>query len=226
MKRAICAAALLVIAACRHHDDSLPYIRSATMTPEWLSEAEAASPSMHRVAHVSLRDQAGSPIDSTALDGRVTIVQFFSARCGDVCPLTHQRIARVLRELPDDARVQVLSYSVTPERDSVPALQAYAEMRRITDSRWHLLTGAKSDIEHLARDAYFVRLGRDTTFGVDSISHTETLLLIDQDRRIRGAYAGTLDLEARMLLADTRRLLTRTSTAQRPTTNATIADES
>ena len=39
-------------------------------------------------------------------------------------------------------RVQVLSYSVTPERDSARALRAFAKTHGITDPRWHLLTGA------------------------------------------------------------------------------------
>ena len=52
------------------------------------------------------------------------------------------------------------------------------------------------------RDSYFVRLGNDSTYGVASIAHTESVLLVDGCGRLRGVYAGTLALEMQRLKED------------------------
>jgi protein SCO1/2 len=195
-------ALVLSCAACRHNADSLPFYRNAAMTPEWLSRAEATAPTMHRVAEFRMVDQGGRTVTERSLAGHVTLVHFFFTACGDVCPLTTSNLGRVLAGLPGDDRLQLLSYSVTPERDSVGALRAFAAMHGIADPRWHLLTGSRSDVERLARDSYFVRLGDGRTYGVQAIAHTESVLLVDADGRLRGVYAGTLPLEMERLRQD------------------------
>ena len=202
MRAARIVAATTMLAACGGHGSSLPYLRTATMTPEWLTDREATGDSMHRVAQFKLADQHGATVSEQSLKSKVTIVQFFFTTCGDVCPATTSNLARLLRESGGDSRVQVLSYSVTPERDSVGALRAYAAEHGITDSRWRLLTGPRADIERLARESYFVLLGDGATYGVSTIAHTESVLLVDGCGRLRGVYAGTLRLEMQRLRED------------------------
>jgi len=197
--RAICLLVGVFIVACGR-PAALPFYQTPEMTPEWLTESAPT----HHVAPFRLHDQRDSVITNAAFSNRVTIVHFFFTRCGDVCPTTTANIARTLRGI-DDARLQVLSHSVTPDADSVGALRRYAEMHSIVDPRWHLLTGA--DVEALARTSYFVRLGRDSTYGVASIAHTESVLLVDGEGRLRGVYAGTLALEMDRLREDVRVLL-------------------
>jgi len=196
------AAFVLLCASCAGHSAALPFYRSSAMDPEWLSDREATAPEMHRVAPFRMVDQSGRIVTDRSLDGHVTVVQFFFTKCGDVCPVTTSNLARMLSQLGDDRRVQVLSYSVTPERDSVGALRAFAAMHGIADERWHLLTGTQGDVYRLAQDSYFVRLGDGATYGVRSIAHTESVVLVDGSGRLRGVYAGTLGLEMQRLAED------------------------
>jgi protein SCO1 len=202
VKRGICFSTLLATLAACGRNASLPFYETADMTPEWSSDAAAT----HRVAPFRLTDQRGNTITNAAFDGRVTIVHFFFTRCGDVCPTTTTNIARTLRVV-GDTRLQVLSHSVTPDADSVASLHHYADTHGIVDPRWHLVTGARPAIEELARQSYFVRLGNDSTYGVASIAHTESLLLVDGKGRLRGVYAGTLLLEMDRLRGDAETLL-------------------
>ena len=208
--RILTIAALLVAAGTsgitRAGSSALPYYRTAALEPEWLSAADARSADMHRVAPFAMVDQEGRLINEHAFSGRVTVVQFFFTTCGDVCPTTTHNLAAVLQTLAGD-KVQVLSYSVTPERDSVAALRHFAAMHGITDPRWRLLTGSRSLVEVLARESYFVRLGDGRTYNVSTIAHTESVLLIDGERRLRGIYAGTLRLDMDRLVEDARALL-------------------
>jgi protein SCO1/2 len=204
--RGVLAVLIVAAAACSAKPDALPFYRSAEMTPEWLGSSQAASPAMHRVAPFVFVDQSGASVNEHVLDGKVTIVQFFFTDCGDICPNTTRNIAGLLRAMPADVPVQVLSYSVRPERDSIAALRAFAARRGVTDPRWHLLTGPRAAMETLARASYFVSLGSGANYGVDSIAHTESLLLVDGDRRLRGVYAGMLELEVNKLADDVREL--------------------
>ena len=55
----------------------------------------------------------------------------------------------------------------------------------------------------MARNAYFADegFGKDITIE-DDFLHTENIVLVDQKRRIRGVYNGTLPLEMQRLIED------------------------
>jgi protein SCO1/2 len=202
------AAALVMVAAVvtgATHDgarSALPYYRSAEWTPEWLSDRDAARATMHHVGAFTALNQAGETVSESALAGKVTVVQFFFATCGDICPVTTSNLGRLLRDLPDAGDLQVLSYSVNPSRDSVGALRMFAAMRGIGDRRWQLLTMDSARTAALARESYFVRIADGKTFGVSTIAHTESVVLVDGAGRLRGVYAGTLPLEMQKLKED------------------------
>ena len=106
----------------------------------------------------------------------------------------------------NDSSVVMLSYTVTPWIDNVPTLKAYADRNNITTNNWHFLTGKKSDIYILARQSYFAE--EDLGFTKDSTEflHTEHFILVDQDKRIRGIYNGSLEFDIRQLVKDIEQL--------------------
>jgi protein SCO1/2 len=206
MRLALRLAPLLLLAGCGGSVSRVPYYRTAELTPEWLLPEQARAPELHRVGPFRMLDQHGDVVTERAILGRVTIVQFFFTGCRDVCPTTTNNLARLLAGAADP-RIQLLSYSVTPARDSVMALRQYAELHRLSDPRWHLLTGAAEATLRLARESYFIRLGDGASYGVASIAHTESLLLLDGAGHLRGVYAGTLPLELQRLREDLALLL-------------------
>jgi protein SCO1/2 len=209
MRRLVCAAVLLC-AGCVGDPDGLPFYRTAALTPEWLAGPDRASPAVHRVSAFDLRNQHGAAVRDSILDGRVSIVHFFFATCGGVCPATRVNLAQLMRAVPD-ADVRILSHSVQPERDSVAALAAYAELHGIRDPRWQLLTGTRSEVERLARESYFVNLSDGRSYGTEQLAHTETVVLVDRQRRIRGVYNGTLPLDVERLRDDIAMLVSSAS---------------
>ena len=162
---------------------------------------------MHHVGPFRAEDQHGTHITENILHGRVTVVHFFFTKCGDICPVTTSNLKALLDSMPSEVRVQVLSFSVQADSDRIADLAQYADERGDTDHRWHLLTGQRSEIDSLARHSFFVRLGDGATFGVKSIAHTESVLLVDWQGRLRGIYAGTLPLEMQRLHDDVDVLL-------------------
>ena len=100
----------------------------------------------------------------------------------------------------------MLSYSVTPWIDQPSVLKRYIKKNNITNANWQFLTGNRSVIYNLARQAYFAE--ENIGFKKDSTEflHTEHVILVDKTKRIRGIYNGTLALEMQHLVEDIRTL--------------------
>ena len=105
--------------------------------------------------------------------------------------------------LPDGVRI--LSHSVTPFADSVSVLNAYAEKYAAEASKWWFLTGEKTEVYRLARKSYFSCLDEGDG-GYQDFVHTENVVLVDAEGRLRGFYDGTLKEEISQLYRDIQRL--------------------
>jgi protein SCO1/2 len=95
----------------------------------------------------------------------------------------------------NDDQIIFLSYSVTPEDDSVSVLAAYAKESKVDAHKWKLLTGDKNEIYQLAKKEYFAGDSVGYFQTGNEFLHTENFILVDQLRRIRGVYNGTLGVE-------------------------------
>lgn len=203
--------ALLVVfaavAAGRHRTtDVLPYYVDDTFAPHWLKQKKAAAVPV--VGGFSLTNQEGREVTNLDVDGRVRVVNFFYTHCGDICPMTRERLRTIATKYAGDDRVVILSHSVAPHVDTPAALGDFATAKAIRAPAWQLLTGADSTLDRLARDAYHLKAPSVArSWGVDSIAHTERVVLVDQAGHLRGVYNGTLPLEMEHLAADIETLL-------------------
>jgi protein SCO1/2 len=176
---------------------SLPYYDGPTFTPHW-------RPVEHHVGAFQLLDQQGRAFRETDLEGRIHVASFFFGRCPNVCPTLVSRLRRVqdvARTLPD---VRLVSYSVTPTLDTPRFLSDYGRQHGIDPSVWTLATGDAAQIESLARDSYFAddRRSSGGTEEPAGLLHTEKVLLVDGQCRLRGIYDGTQPFEIGRLLED------------------------
>ena len=106
----------------------------------------------------------------------------------------------------EDEDVMLLSHSVTPERDSVPVLKAYAENKGIDVQKWHIVTGSQKEIYKLGRKDYFIEEDLGLIKEEDEFLHTENFVLIDKHKRIRGIYNGLNKTSINQLIADIKTL--------------------
>lgn len=201
-------AALLAI-GCGAADDELaqplsdlPYFLDSAMTPVWISADSVDALARHRIGTFDLIDQDGERVSRDDMAEKLVVVDFFFTACPGICPRLSKSMARLHDSLAGADDVLLLSFSVTPERDSVPVLRRYADTYGATDERWRLLTGDRDAIYDLARRGFFARV--DTTPG--ALLHTELFYLIDRSGRIRGVYNGTLGTDVMALLDDVRML--------------------
>ena len=190
-------------------DRTLPYFADASFTPHWYDSPADLPAGFHSIGPFNLVDQTGAPVTDATLRGKIYVANFFFTACPGICPATMASMARLQSELGRFDDVALLSHSVTPESDSVPVLQAYAERMRVVSSRWHLVTGSREVIDDLGRRAYFADedLGRAADDALDdTFLHTEQFLLVDQDGHIRGVYNGMNRTAVQQLIGDVETL--------------------
>jgi protein SCO1 len=113
-------------------------------------------------------------------------------------------LKKVQQLYADEKDLLISSFSVDPERDSAARLKEFAERMDIKDN-WQLITGDKKEIYKLARNSFKI-VATDGDGGPDDFIHSELLVLVDKEGRIRGYYNGTDGEDVNNLLRDINRL--------------------
>lgn len=180
----------------------LPFYQTAERTPEWIAAGTPAYAKIHRVADFSLTDQDGTTVTAASVAGKVYVASFFYTACRQLCPKLETNLAQVQAAFRDDSNVLILSHTVTPESDDTAALRRYAKANGIIAGKWHLLTGPVDEIARLARDSYFAQLPDSVNGAPTALLHSETFVLVDGERRVRGVYDGSLPYDVERLIAD------------------------
>ena len=196
----------LLIFSCsnsKQADMTLPYYNEPDFTPLFIDdEATVKTKISHQIDDFSLRDQDSILVSQKTIEGKIHVANFIFTSCGSICPTMTKNLKIVSDSLRNDEDIVLLSYSVTPWIDKVNVLKIYKIKNKIENKNWHFLTGSKGDIYTLARKSYYAE--EDLGFTKDSTEflHTEHIILVDKNKRIRGIYNGTLQLEMLQLLED------------------------
>ena len=187
---------------------ALPFYNEPTFTPKWIEKTDEGFDKIHSIADFKFQNQKGNWITQDDLEGKIYVANFFFSICQNVCPLMMGNLLKVQDTFKSNPNIKILSHTVMPWLDSVGRLREYADFNGINAESWSLLTGDKKEIYELARNSYFADEGFGKTVTEnDDFLHTENLVLIDQNRHIRGVYNGTLSLETKQLIEDIKYLL-------------------
>jgi protein SCO1/2 len=148
-----------------------------------------------------MKNQNGETITQEFYNNKIYVADFFFTTCPTICPIMTENMGYIQEKIKNDSDILLLSFSVTPEIDSVEQLKKYALEKNVIDSKWNLVTGNKKDIYNLARTSYLVAKTNGDGGKYDMI-HTENFVLVDKEKRIRGFYDGTNSKEMDQLLND------------------------
>lgn len=163
----------------------------------------------HKVKDFSLTNQEGTTITWDSLKGKIVIADLFFTRCPTICPGMTRNMKRLAESIHNGRRVgdktnklvHFLSFSIDPERDSVPRLKGWADRFQINPEQWWLLTGSKQVIYDLAINE--MKVGLEDGMGVDTgFIHSDKFILIDSNRHVRGYYDGLDSASLAKLSAD------------------------
>lgn len=169
-----------------------------------VAEARTALPILGTIDGFTLTDQEGDTFSAEDLRGHVYVADFIFTSCPGICPTMTAAMAGLHEAYTGNDRVRFVSITVDPETDTPEVLSWYAGRYDADPERWHFLTGARTDIEALARDQFLVG------WGEEAINHSGRFILVDGEGRIRGFYHGTEPASVAALEKDLDRLLAST----------------
>ncbi|MBY0384484.1 SCO family protein [bacterium] len=197
------------LSAIAEPKEGLPYLVGKDLRPTWiLTEQDKA----RVVENFDFKDQENQQVALKTLKSKVTVVSFFYSRCPGICPLTTKNLSTFQKKFLNENRVKMISFSITPEHDNPTVLKNYAKMNHIDRQRWHLLTGSREKIYHLAResfsaDTFSPKENERLPLNEKDFLHSENVYLIDEQHRLRGVYAGMLTSSIEDLIKDAELLL-------------------
>lgn len=160
----------------------------------------------HTISEFSFVNQNGDTVTDKIMEGKVVVADFFFTTCPSICIDMTKNLGKIQEHFFNDRDVLILSHTVDPETDSVGQLKKYALEKNVDSKVWHLLTGDKKDLYAIARNGYLVTAVQGDG-GPNDFIHSEKLVLIDKERRIRGFYDGTNDESVEKLKKDIQLLL-------------------
>lgn len=163
----------------------------------------------HQLSNFSLTNQLGETVTLDKYRNKIIVANFFFTRCPTICPPLTMNMRSLQQSITNAKRVgdktnhyiQFVSFSIDPERDSVPRLKNWADRFQINPEQWDLLTGEKKVIYDLALND--MKLAVVDGKGIDtSFIHTDHFVLIDSSHHIRGFYHGLDSADIRRLSRD------------------------
>lgn len=147
----------------------------------------------------ALLDENAQPFTNRNLEGRWTLIFPGFTYCPDVCPTTLGLLKNVETQLGDKAQnLQVLLFSVDPERDTPDVLNRYV---RYFSPRFKGATTAEPALKPLAQAlgiAYVKVPGESSGGGSDTytMDHSAALVLINPRGELAGYFTPPLQVDA------------------------------
>lgn len=134
---------------------------------------------------VTMTTAYGQEFTFQNLEPKVRIVEFFYAKCPDICPLTTQRMMHLKQMFEEEGvfgdKVQFISITIDPENDTEEALQKYMARYGLEQSdSWFFLRGTLEDTRKVADPFRFQFDDR----GTDFIVHTSYSYLLDENNEL------------------------------------------
>jgi protein SCO1/2 len=137
---------------------------------------------------IDLTDQAGRPFRLSSLRDKAVLVSFVFTTCNGTCPATTTGLVQAERALREaglwGTKVEFVSVTLDPARDSSEVLSSYARVFGCDPSAWHFLTGPPARVSKvLASWGMWVK---PTASG--SLDHPSRIFLVDPRGRQREIY--------------------------------------
>jgi len=126
----------------------------------------------------------GKPVTAADFRGKLVMLYLGYTMCPDVCPLTLQNVATILKKLgPTADDVRLLFVTVDPNRDTLPVLRQYTALFAPQ------IVGLRGSADQLAQLARRYRLVYSVSPASKThpyqVTHSSAIYVFDQDGRPR-----------------------------------------
>ena len=179
---ALCAAALILIAACSGGPEK-PQFQGTDVTGLGWGKG------------FQLLDVDGNRRELADYRGKVMMLFMGYTSCPDVCPTTLAKMAKAIRRVGSDrSRVQGVFVTLDPGRDTPDVLRRYV---RTFDPQFVALRGDASATSQIAKEfKAFYRPHQADAHGSYSVDHLEAIFVFDKLGRLRLLIGPELPVDA------------------------------
>ncbi|WPU63804.1 SCO family protein [Peredibacter starrii] len=171
-------------------------------------------PVIAQVPEFELISENGQRFGSKDLKGKVYLANFIFSRCPSVCPKMLGDLEKIQKRVRGTGqKVAIVTFTVDPEYDNEKVLFDLARKHDANPYTWTFLTGSdKEGMFKLYRDGFKVGVENNVQ-NIMEIAHTEKIVLVDGENRIRGYYAFD-ENSVNQLMIDVGLLINRPSTKE------------
>jgi protein SCO1 len=171
-------------------------------------------PIISQVPDYELISENGQRFGSKDLEGRIYLATFVFSRCPTICPKILGQLQRIQKRVRGTGqKVAVVTFTVDPEHDNERVLFDLARKHDANPYVWTFLTGSdKEGLFTLYRDGFKVGVEQNPQDLFD-IAHSEKIVLVDGENRVRGFYSFDED-SVNKLMIDVGLLINRPSTKE------------
>jgi len=151
-------------------------------------------------------NQDSTVVTNKDFDGKIYVADFFFTSCTAICPIMHRNMLNVYEEFKGNSEVKLLSHTIDSKYDLPSRLKKYSQKLGIEGTQWEFVHGTREEVYGIAQKAYLTSVGEDSN-APGGLIHEGWFVLVDKDKRLRGAYDGTNEKQVEQLIADMHTLL-------------------
>ncbi|QNK61174.1 SCO family protein [Pedobacter sp. PAMC26386] len=189
---------MAVVTGCKDKAKRLPFLQQ---------DITGTDTTYRTIPAFKFLNQDSAVVTNKDFDGAIYVADFFFTSCPTICPTMHRNLLKVYKKYLNNPEVKLASHTIDVKYDTPSRMKAYADKLGIKGAQWEFLWGTKEEVYSLAERNYLVSVGQDKA-APGGFIHQGYLVLVDKDKRIRGAYDGTVDAQVEQLMKDMDILLT------------------
>lgn len=206
MKIYFLAVTLLFLAACTPPVKRLPILGHRDVVTRTVNGQSVTDTVYQTIPDFAFLNQDSVLTTENDFAGKIYVADFFFTRCPSICPPMHRNMLNLYKIFKDNPDVKFLSHSIDPDHDRPAVLKTYAAKLGLSGDKWLFVTGSRDSIYAIAEKSYLVAAAKDDKAPGGYI-HQGYFVLVDKERRLRGAYDGVKADQADLLAADMKLLL-------------------
>ncbi|WP_316841900.1 SCO family protein [Pedobacter gandavensis] len=191
---------MLFLLSCKEKPKRLPFLQ-LEQTERVVDGKKVIDSVFRTIPAFKLFNQDSTVVTEKDFDGTIYVADFFFTSCPTICPTMHRNLMKVYEKYKGNPTVKLASHTIDVKYDTPSRMKAYAEKLGVKGTQWEYLWGSRDEIYALAERNYLVSAQEDKN-APGGFIHQGYLVLVDKEKRIRGAYDGTLDADVQQLMSD------------------------
>lgn len=199
----LCLSLLLI--ACSENQKKLPILGAREPISKVVDGKTVIDTLYKTIPDFNFLNQDSLPLTEKNFDGSVYVADFFFTSCPSICPIMHRNMLTIYEKFKGNDQVKFLSHSIDFKYDTPSALKAYQQKLGISGNQWQFASGTKEGIYGISKD--YMVFAEENGQVPGGYEHQGWFILVDKEKRIRGAYDGTDEKQVAQLIKDIPTLL-------------------